>query len=380
MYEARNCNRRHILSAALAVPLVCTMGSFPARVMAAEQDGDMARFIADMPKAEYHVHLEGTLEAEMKFALARRNGLTLPYADVAAMKRSYVYHDLPSFLAIYYDGMKVLLKEQDFYDLAYAYLKKASSQNILYAEMFFDPQEHLKRGVPMAAVIGGITRARADARAAMGIESQLILCFVRDLSAESAMEALDAALPMKEHLVGVGLDSDEKNNPPGKFAAHFAKARAAGLKVTAHCDLNQDNTLEHIRQAIVDLKVDRIDHGGNILQSPELMTLAKERNLYFTVCPTFSGQVHSGGQTMDVVRGMLDQGLNLSINSDDPAYMGSEYINEVLVKAQARSALTKAELVRIERNAFNTAWISDARCKPFLDRLDAFARANGVVV
>jgi adenosine deaminase len=377
----RMYNRRTLIHAALWAPLLCAVPSLP--VCAArpspmgggDESDDMARFIAAMPKAEFHVHLEGTLEAEMKFALARRNGLTLPYADVAAMKRSYVYHDLPSFLAIYYDGMKVLLKEQDFYDLAHAYLTRAAAQNILYAEMFFDPQEHLKRGVPIEAVIGGITRARVDAEKQTGIQSQLILCFVRDLSAESAMAALDAALPMKDDLVGVGLDSDEKGNPPAKFAAHFAKARAAGLKITAHCDVNQENTLEHLRQAIVDLKVDRIDHGGNILQSPDLIALARGRNLFFTVCPTFSGQVRGEGQPIDVVRGMLDQGLNVTINSDDPAYMGSEYLTDVLVKAQARSRLSREELVRIERNAFNAAWIPEDRRKPFLDRLDAFARA-----
>ncbi|RZF64185.1 adenosine deaminase [Sphingomonas populi] len=336
---------------------------------------DITRFIAAMPKAEYHVHLEGTLEAEMKFALAARNGLKLPFADVAAMKRSYIYHDLPSFLAIYYDGMKVLLTEQDFYDLAYAYLAKAASQTVLYTEMFFDPQEHLKRGVPMAAVIGGITRARVDAERALGIQSQLILCFVRDSSAESAMAALDAALPLKQYLVGVGLDSDEKGNPPEKFAAHFAKARAAGLKVTAHCDVDQDDTLAHLRTAIVDLKVDRIDHGGNILQSPELVALAKQRNLYFTVCPTFSGTLRTSTPPVDVLRGMIDAGLNVTVSSDDPAYMGSEYLNTVLVRAQTRSALTRAELIGLERNAFNAAWLPANRKAAYLAKLDAFARA-----
>ena len=373
-------NRRNLIRAALSLPLVHALpasAARPTRPRGAAPDR-MARFIAAMPKAEYHVHLEGTLEAEMKFVLARRNGLALPYPDVAAMKASYKYHDLPSFLAIYYDGMKVLLREQDFYDLAYAYLAKAASQNILYTEMFFDPQEHLKRGIAMEAVIGGITRARADAERRFGIQSQLILCFVRDLSADSAMAALDAALPLKQHLVGVGLDSDEKNNPPNKFAAHFAKARAAGLKVTAHCDLNQEDVLEHLRQAIVDLKVDRIDHGGNILQSPELMALARQRNLFFTVCPSFSGRVRGEGQPIDVVRGMLDQGLNLTINSDDPAYMGSEYLNAVLLSAQRRSGLTERELVRIERNAFNAAWISDDRRRHFQARLDGFARKWGV--
>lgn len=353
----------------------CAMLPGWAHAQAPTPPADIAGFIAAMPKAEYHVHLEGTLEAEMKFALAARNGLNLPFADVAAMKRSYVYHDLPSFLAIYYDGMKVLLKEQDFYDLAYAYLARAAAQNILYTEMFFDPQEHLKRGVAMAAVIGGITRARADAARKFGIESQLILCFVRDSSAESAMAALDAALPMKQHLVGVGLDSDEKGNPPEKFAAHFAKARAAGLKVTAHCDVDQENTLAHLRTAIVDLKVDRIDHGGNILQSPELIALAKRRNLYFTICPTFSGTLRTATPPVDVLRGMIDAGLNATVSSDDPAYMGSEYLNAVLVRAQARSTLTRAELIGLERNAFNAAWLPAARKAVYLAKLDAFAKA-----
>lgn len=374
-------SRRHILHAAAAAPLLSALPPALSSAFAqdlAPVDPDMKRFIAALPKAEYHVHLEGTLEAEMKFALAKRNGLSLPFADVAAMKRSYVYHDLPSFLAIYYDGMKVLLKEEDFYDLAYAYLAKAASQNILYAEMFFDPQEHMKRNVPMSAIISGITRARADAQAKLGIQSQLILCFVRDLSADSAMQALEAALPLKDKLVGVGLDSDEKGNPPEKFAAHFARARAEGLKVTAHCDLNQENALDHIRTVIEVIKADRVDHGGNIIQSPELMAAAKKRGLYFTVCPSFSGTVRTGEPPVDVVRGMLDNGLGVTINSDDPAYMGSEYINTVLEKAVTRSRLTKAELVQVERNAFNAAWLPQEKKAVFLEKLDAFASKEGV--
>lgn len=366
-------DRRSLIGGALcaaALPLL------PARAFAAPDD--MAAFIAAMPKAEYHVHLEGTLEAEMKFALAKRNGVKLPYEDVAAMKRSYVFHDLPTFLKVYYEGMNVLLTEQDFYDLCYAYLAKAHSQNVLYAEMFFDPQQHIDRGVPIAAVIGGITRARADAEAKLGIGSQLILCFMRDLTADNAMAALDAALPYKDRLVGVGLDSDEKDNPPSKFAAHFAKARAAGLKVTAHCDVNQKDTLEHLREALVDIAVDRIDHGGNILQSPELVAIAKAKDMAFTVCPSFSGKVVVDGQPVEVVRGMLDQGLKVSINSDDPAYMGSNYITQSMIEAQMRSKLTKAELVRISRNAFDTAWITPERKAAYQAKLAAFATAQGV--
>jgi len=370
-------DRRSLIGGALCA---AAMPLLPMRTLAAPDDmpTDMAAFIAAMPKAEYHVHLEGTLEAEMKFALAKRNGVTLPYADVAAMKRSYVFHDLPTFLKVYYEGMNVLLTEQDFYDLCYAYLAKAHSQNVLYAEMFFDPQQHIDRGVPIAAVIGGITRARADAEAKLGIGSQLILCFMRDLTAENAMAALDAALPYKDKLVGVGLDSDEKDNPPSKFAAHFAKARAAGLKVTAHCDVNQKDTLEHLREALVDIAVDRIDHGGNILQSPELIAIAKAKDMAFTVCPSFSGKVVVDGQPVEVVRGMLDRGLKVSINSDDPAYMGSNYITQAMAEAQVRSKLTKAELVRISRNAFDTAWITPDRKAGYQAKLAAFAKARGV--
>ncbi|MGE4305318.1 MAG: adenosine deaminase [Novosphingobium sp.] len=371
-------HRRQLIRTAMAVPLACALPAW-ARAAAPPADGEsMARFISELPKAEFHVHLEGTLEAEMKFALAQRNGLSLPYATVEEMKRSYIYHDLPSFLKIYYDGMQVLLTEQDFDDLAYGYLSKAASQNVLYAEMFFDPQEHLKRGVPIEAVIGGITRAREDAAKDIGIQSQLILCFMRDLSAESAMEALDAALPYKDKLIGVGLDSDEKGNPPEKFADHFAKARAAGLHVTMHCDVNQEDTLEHIRTALVDLQAERIDHGGNIVQSPELVALARSRNIPFTVCPTFSGKVMEDGRPINALREMLDAGLKVSVNSDDPAYMGSEYITEVLIRAQKDSALTPAELVQIERFAFETAWIPEEQRDGYLANLEAYAQSWGV--
>ena len=346
-------------------------GSASAAAVAA--DPALAQFIAGMPKSEYHVHLEGTLEAEMKFALAKRNGLSLPFADVAAMKASYAFHDLPSFLAIYYDGMKVLLTSQDFYDLTYAYLAKAASQNIIYTEMFFDPQEHLKRGISMAAVIKGITRARRNAEAKLGIRSQLILCFVRDLSAESAMAALDAALPFRRHLIGVGLDSDEAGHPPEKFAAHFAKARANGLHVTAHCDVDQTDSLRNLRTVLVDLAVDRIDHGGNIVQSPELVAIARQRGMIFTVCPTFSGTLRKGQpQPRDVVRAMLDAGLKVTISSDDPAYMGSEYINDVLIRAAERSQLTRAELIAITRNGFEAAWLPKADKAAMVARLDRY--------
>lgn len=372
-------SRRHLIRAAMALPLAAGLAPLP---LLARAGGpvSMASFIAAMPKAEFHLHLEGTLEAEMKFVLARRNGVTLPYADVAAMKRSYVYHDLPSFLAIYYEGNSVLRTEQDFHDLCFAYLKKAASQNVRYAEMFFDPQAHTSRGIAMDVVITGLVAAQADARRRFGIESQLILCFLRDMSAESAMATLEAALPFKQHLVGVGLDSDEQGNPPGKFAAVFARARAEGLKLTMHCDVNQTDSLANIRQVIEEIGVDRIDHGGNIVLSPELVALARSRNLSFTVCPTFSGVVRSGDRSIDAVRAMLDAGLRVTINSDDPAYMGSEYLNEVLVRAQAQNRLTRRELVAIQRTAFQSAWLPAQRRDAYVAELDAFAGKHGIKV
>src|SRR5271167_1512581 len=243
---------------------------------------DLRDFIAGMPKCELHVHIEGTLEPEMKFALARRNGVALAHDDVAALRAAYDFHDLPSFLAIYYEGMSVLLKEPDFYDLTYAYLAKARSQNVQYAEMFFDPQAHTARGVTFDTVIRGIRRAQMDAEVQLGIRSQLIMCFLRDWSAEFAMATLLESLPYKEWIIGVGLDSDEKNNPPVKFRQVFARARREGFFLTMHCDVDQQNSTEHIRQVLEEIGVDRIDHGVNVLDSNKLIEEVAKRQLALT--------------------------------------------------------------------------------------------------
>jgi adenine deaminase len=211
---------------------------------------------------------------------------------------------LQSFLAVFDEGSTVLLKEADFYDLCYAYLARVAAQNVVHAEIFFDPQHHLSRGIAMADIIGGIARAQADASEQFSISSGLILCFIRELSAESPMEALEAYMPLHHPLVGVGLDLDERGNPPVKCDQVFARARLFGLRVTVHCDIDQEDTLDNIRQAIGDIGVDRIDHGGNILLSPELMRLARERLLAFTICPTFGCMLLGG---VDIVCGMLDR-------------------------------------------------------------------------
>ena len=331
-------------------------------------------FIHGMPKCELHVHLEGTLEAEMKFVLAERNGIELPYADAASLKAAYAFHDLQSFLKVYYEGMQVLLTEQDFYEICYAYLKKARSQNILYAEMFFDPQAHTSRGVAFDSIVRGIHQAQVDADRELGIRSQLIMCFLRELSAEDAMSTLQQSLPYKDWIVGVGLDSDERGNPPAKFLSVFSRARQEGYRLTMHCDVNQENTHEHIRQAIAEVGVERVDHGVNLLDDPALIALARARDLSFTLCP-FANQSVLLRDAQQPVRRMLDLGLRVTINSDDPAYMQGLYLAENFGMAQRELSLSNAELHTLARNAFEAAWLPRSDRNHYLATLDDFAQS-----
>ena len=330
----------------------------------------MSDFIRAMPKAELHVHLEGTLEPELSFELARRNGIDIPYKSRDELLAAYDFHDLPSFLAIYYQGMSVLQHEQDFFDLTWQYLLKAREQNIVYAELFFDPQAHTSRGVAFETVIRGIHRAQAQASAALGVETQLILCFLRDLSAESAMRTFEQALPYRDWLVGVGLDSDEKHNPPSKFAQVFAAARAQGLKLTMHCDVNQENTLKHIGQVLNDIRVDRIDHGVNSLEDLSLCEQIRERRIGLTVCPV-SNRFVVQSLTAQEIRRMLELGMLATVNSDDPAYFRA-YLNENLVALYEAGGLTVAEIVQLVRNSFEVSWIDATRRDAYLAQLDRY--------
>jgi adenosine deaminase len=333
----------------------------------------MKAFIQAMPKAELHVHLEGTLEPDLSFALAAKNGIDLPYETPEALLAAYDFHDLPSFLAIYYRAMHVLQDESDFFALTWAYLKKARSQNVLYAELFFDPQAHTSRGVAFKTVIDGIRRAQQQAQTELGMETQLILCFLRDMSAESAMATLREALPYKHLLIGVGLDSDEKNNPPIKFAEVFALARTEGLKLTMHCDVNQLNTLVHIGQVLHDIKVDRIDHGINSLEDPALCKTIAERGLGLTVCPV-SNRFCVQDLTASHLRKMLQLGMRATVNSDDPAYFRA-YMNENLQALLDDGGLTIDEIVQLVRNSFLVSWISEERREYYLSLLDAHVQA-----
>jgi adenine deaminase len=328
-------------------------------------------FIEGMPKCELHLHLEGTLEPRMKLELAKRNNIKLPYPNEKALRAAYDFDDLPSFLAVYYEGMSVLLTEQDFYDLTFAYLQKARSQNVLYAEMFFDPQAHTARGVGFDTVIRGIRRAQIKARQSLGIDSQLILCFLRDWSAEFAMTTLLHSLPYKEWIVGVGLDSDEKDNPPLKFSTVFGRARAEGYLLTMHCDVDQQDSVGHIWQAVRDIGVDRIDHGVNSLEDEKLCAEIKRRALALTVCPISNAYVTNGSKS-EAIKAMLDKGMGVTVNSDDPAYF-SGYMNENLMRTQKEADLGKAELVALAENAFRGAWLPPMKAEAYLGLLRSYA-------
>jgi adenosine deaminase len=330
----------------------------------------MQHFIERLPKAELHVHLEGTLEPQLSFALARKNGVDLEYATPQALLKAYDFHDLPSFLTIYYRAMRVLLEEDDFFQLTWNYLVHVSQQHVVYAELFFDPQAHTSRGVAFATVLNGIRRAQKRALQELGMRTQLIMCFLRDMSAESAMETLEQAVPFKDAIVGVGLDSDEKNNPPLKFAAVFRRARELGFRLTMHCDVNQENTLVHIRQCLDDIGVDRIDHGVNSLEDPALCEIIRARGLGLTVCPIsnrFVVQTLTAGE----IRRMLQLGMRATINSDDPAYFRA-YMNENLVALYEEGGLTREEIVQLVRNSFEVAWLDEESRKDYLDRLQRY--------
>ncbi|GAC32686.1 adenosine deaminase [Paraglaciecola polaris] len=333
---------------------------------------DMQQFISEMPKAELHVHLEGTLEPELSFALATKNNIPLEYKTPEQLVAAYDFHDLPSFLKIYYAGMNVLINESDFYQLTWDYLVKAASENIVYAELFFDPQAHTSRGVSFETIITGIHKAQLDAEQKLGINSQLIMCFLRELSAESAMEHLKLAMPYLPWLVGVGLDSNERDNPPTKFAEVFAKARALDLKLTMHCDVNQLNTLNHIEQCLDEIQVDRIDHGVNALQDPVLLEKIKQKKLGLTVCP-ISNRFVVQSLTSAEIRQMLEHNILVTINSDDPAYFRA-YLNENFIELQKEGQFSAQDIVTMVENSFKVAWLKDSEINQYLAQVSQYTK------
>ncbi|WP_114854406.1 adenosine deaminase [Brachybacterium sp. YJGR34] len=325
-------------------------------------------FIDALPKAELHVHIEGTLEPELKLELARRNGVDIGQSTVEEVRATYAFTDLTSFLAVYYPAMEVLVTEQDFHDLALGYLRRAAADGVVRAEIFFDPQAHTSRGVPFATVIDGLWSAIQEAPS-LGVDAALIMCFLRDHSAESARETLEASLPYREKIVGVGLDSDERGNPPEKFAEVFAAAQEAGYRLTMHCDVDQEQSIANIATVLHTIGVERIDHGTNILEDPALVAEAMQRGIGFTCCP-LSNSFVSDQMKGEEITALLRQGAKVSLASDDPAYFGG-YVGDNYAALAAAQQLGREELALLARNSLEISWADQAQVARWLEQLDA---------
>ena len=330
----------------------------------------MESFIRDMPKVELHIHIEGSLEPELMFELAERNGVPLRFNTVEEVRKAYQFTDLQSFLDIYYEGASVLLKEADFYDMTWAYLEKVSSQNVRHSEIFFDPQTHTDRGVPFETVINGIRRALIDAEQQLGITSQLIMCFLRHLSAEAAMQTLKQSLPYRDWIVAVGLDSSEVGNPPEKFTTVFDEARAQGFLTVAHA--GEEGPPEYVWQALDLLKAKRIDHGVRSEEDARLVERLVRDQIPLTVCPLSNIKLR-GFDTMEDhnLKRLLDLGLRVTVNSDDPAYFGG-YMTENYLAVQKALNLNLEDIRSLATSAIQATFLGQAEKQELLDELDAY--------
>jgi adenosine deaminase len=326
--------------------------------------------ISTMPKAELHLHIEGTLEPEMMLALAQRNGVALPYPSVESIREAYRFNSLQDFLDLYYTGMSVLLQRRDFFDLAYAYLKKAAEQNVTHAEIFFDPQGHTERGVAFDTVLSGLTDALDKGRRDFGITSKLIMCFLRHLPEDQAFDTLTHACRCKEHIFAVGLDSTENGHPPAKFARVFAEARKQGFVAVAHA--GEEGPPAYVGEAIDVLRVRRIDHGNRAMEDPALVRRIAAEQIPLTVCPLSNQALRSCPDlTLHPLRRMLAAGLLVTVNSDDPSYFGG-YVNENFVSVQTALGLTETEIATLARNSFVASFLPDAEKAAALAAFDAF--------
>lgn len=316
----------------------------------------LQRMLRTMPKAELHIHIEGSLEPELIFALAQRNNIALPYANVEALRSAYAFKDLQSFLDIYYAGASVLLHEQDFYDMASAYFARAAADNVIHAELFFDPQTHTERGVAMQTVINGLHRACVDAQTQHGISASLIMCFLRHLSEEAAFETLEQAQPYLQHIIGVGLDSSERGHPPEKFARVFARCRELGLRLVAHA--GEEGPPAYIWSALDVLKVDRIDHGVQAIHDAALMQRLVADAIPLTVCPLSNIKLCVFPKLeQHNLRQLLDAGVMATVNSDDPAYFGG-YINDNFTQVFAATGMTPRHAYQLAYNSFEASFAS----------------------
>lgn len=333
-------------------------------------------FLRGLPKAELHIHIEGSLEPELIFAMAERNQVALAYPDVASLRAAYAFSDLQSFLDIYYAGASVLLTEADFFDMAWAYFLRARADNILHSELFFDPQTHTARGVPMATVIDGLRRACDRAQSELGVRAELILCFLRHLSEEDALATYEEARPHRGKFIGVGLDSSEVGHPPEKFARVFAQARKDGLRTVAHA--GEEGPPAYIWSALDVLKAERIDHGVQALKDPALVKRLAEEGVPLTVCPLSNIKLCVFRTLAEHnLRELLDAGLIATVNSDDPAYFGG-YLNQNFLETFDALKLNAGHAATLARNSFNASFASEAQKRDDLDRLNAYLDHAGV--
>ncbi|NOJ22332.1 adenosine deaminase [Vibrio coralliilyticus] len=331
---------------------------------------NQTEFIRQLPKVELHLHIEGSLEPEMMFELALRNQIALPFTTPEEVKAAYEFTNLQSFLDIYYQGANVLIHEQDFYDLTWAYLLRCKADNVIHTEIFFDPQTHTERGIAFDTVINGIHRALQDAKEQFGISSRIIMCFLRHLDEDSAFVTLEQALAHKDKIIGVGLDSSEVGHPPEKFARVFAKALEAGFLTVAHA--GEEGPVANIYNSLELLKVSRIDHGVRCADDPNLVVSLAQSRMPLTVCPLSNTKlkVFEEMKQHNVVD-LLRQGLCVTINSDDPAYFGGYMTDNFLAVADSHM-LTQEELAQFSRNAIEASFISDSEKQRLTSRLDEF--------
>ena len=327
-------------------------------------------FLRGLPKAELHIHIEGSLEPELIFALAQRNGVQLAYPNVEALRAAYAFTDLQSFLDIYYAGASVLLKTEDFFDMAWAYFLRAKADNVVHAELFFDPQTHTDRGVPLSEVMTGLARAVDRAQRELGISAKLILCFLRHLSEAAAFDTLAQAEPFLDRIIGVGLDSSEVGHPPEKFARVFARARELGLRVVAHA--GEEGPPSYIWGALDVLKAERIDHGVQSLKDPELVARLVQERIPLTVCPLSNLKLCVfPSLAQHNLRALLDAGLVATINSDDPAYFGG-YMNQNFIETFDALGLDANQARTLAANSFEASFISPEQRATLMTQLDAY--------
>lgn len=328
-------------------------------------------FVDRLPKSELHIHIEGSLEPELMFALAQRNKVRLPYESVGALRRAYDFGNLQDFLDLYYQGMSVLRTEQDFYDLAWAYFARVAAQKVGYVELFFDPQGHTSRGVAFETVLDGIDRARADAAAKLGLKSRIVMCFLRHLDEAEAERTLDSALAHKGRIAGVGLDSSEVGHPPSKFKNVFRRAREEGFRLVAHA--GEEGPPQYVWEALDVLGVDRIDHGNRAMEDAALVQRLVKDRMALTVCPLSNLRLCGVRDLREhPLKRMLDHGLFVTVNSDDPAYFGG-YVGENYSAIQNALGLTDAEMRAIARNGFAASFMADEEKKAALAAFDRVA-------